>query len=449
MILFSLFLISYLPSFIFDLFAQCANAHFDPKRESYNVCRFTRGVENCDYEKYDSHGDEPCMVGRKAGLTRIDGVKVGHVEDVDLGDVTRKRITRAMKPPVFEIPNFLSDEECDHIVQLAKGAGLISSVARGGLQSNEEFRIPAIRYGTAEGMAGYFEGFDLDKNERVTLKEVAAFAKKYHFLVLTEEETLQLLHDSNITELDDGFATRDEFEKMNSLGLSDAMYATVLSHPRHKSRFSEQTWVNQRGLGDPILENMVQRVVELTRLPREIIYGSEHLQVVYYGEYGHYHAHFDSETHERTDTMCCHLLEDVKQAFLKGKGCRLCRYITILYYLNDVEEGGETAFPVADNATLDMARMAATRSKFDYYNLSHNCHKGNLVVSPRKGTAIMWYNHFLDEESGWMGPRDEYSLHGGCDIRKGEKWIANNWITAPYKDSAHIASSWLRKFDVI
>ena len=26
--------------------------------------------------------------------------------------------------------------------------------------------------GTAEGMAGYFEGFDLDKNERVTLKEV-------------------------------------------------------------------------------------------------------------------------------------------------------------------------------------------------------------------------------------------------------------------------------------
>ena len=36
------------------------------------------------------------------------------------------------------------------------------------------------------------------------------------------------------------------------------------------------------------------------------------------------------------------------------------RYITILYYLNDVEEGGETAFPVADNATLDMA-VSSTR----------------------------------------------------------------------------------------
>ena len=30
------------------------------------------------------------------------------------------------------------------------------------------------------------------------------------------------------------------------------------------------------------------------------------------------------------------------------------RFITVLYYLNDVEEGGETAFPVADNETFDM-----------------------------------------------------------------------------------------------
>lgn len=27
--------------------------------------------------------------------------------------------------------------------------------------------------------------------------------------------------------------------------------------------------------------------------------------------------------------------------------------MTILYYLNDVEDGGETAFPVADNETFD------------------------------------------------------------------------------------------------
>lgn len=31
----------------------------------------------------------------------------------------------------------------------------------------------------------------------------------------------------------------------------------------------------------------------------------------------------------------------------------LFRYATILYYLNDIEDGGETAFPVVDNATFD------------------------------------------------------------------------------------------------
>jgi len=425
MILFSLLVTLYLPCFIFDLYVKC-DRRFYEKKENYNACRFSREGEPCDYKKFDSRGDEPCLIGRKAGLTRINGVKVGHVEEVDLGDVIRKRITRAMKPPVFEIPNFLSDEECEHIIHLAEKTGLISSVARGGLQSPSEFTVPDIRSGQSEGMAGYFEGFDLDKNEKATLEEVTAFAKKYHFLILTKEETLEMLHKVNVTELDDGFATRAEFERMNTLGLSDLLYATGLSHPIHKARTSEQTWVNQRGLGDPVLDKIIERVVELTRLPREIIYGSERLQVVRYGVNGHYHAHFDSETHKRTDVRCCHLHEDIVGTFLKGDSCRLCRYITILYYLNDVEEGGETAFPMADNATLDMDEMTANRGDFDYYNLSHNCHMGNLVLSPRKGTAIMWYNHLLDEESGWLGPRDEYSLHGGCDIIKGEKWIANN-----------------------
>ena len=30
------------------------------------------------------------------------------------------------------------------------------------------------------------------------------------------------------------------------------------------------------------------------------------------------------------------------------------RYMTILFYLNNVEGGGETAFPVANNDTLDL-----------------------------------------------------------------------------------------------
>ena len=44
-----------------------------------------------------------------------------------------------------EIPNFLSDNECDHIIRLAESKQFITSVARGGLQSKSDFAIPDIR----------------------------------------------------------------------------------------------------------------------------------------------------------------------------------------------------------------------------------------------------------------------------------------------------------------
>ena len=87
------------------------------------------------------------------------------------------------------------------------------------------------------------------------------------------------------------------------------------------------------------------------------------------------------------------------------------------------------------------------RSKEDIYNLSEFCHKANLVVRPKKGTAIMWYNNFIDPDSGLLGELDRYSIHGGCDVIKGEKWIANNWLTAPTKHSKHIKSSYDVGFD--
>ncbi|PFX31383.1 Transmembrane prolyl 4-hydroxylase [Stylophora pistillata] len=381
------------------LLALSAYCEKQPSNRTYNVCSFVREGQRCDFKKFDSSGDEPCIIGRKAGLTRINGVKVGHIEDVDLGDIVRKRRTSAMKPLLFEIPNFLSDEECDHMIDLAERERFVTSTAKGGLQSWSEFEIPDIRNGPLH--VDYFQYLDRDKNGKITIEESDLLAGMFVYLLACLQP-----------------------------------------------RYSDQTWVNQRALDDPVLNKVIERVVELTRLSREIIYGSERIQIVRYGKHGHYHAHFDSETDKRTDKRCCQLHEDVVQAFNKDEGCRLCRYITILFYLNDVEEGGETAFPMADNVTLSMEYLTSSRGDVDYFNLSHNCHQG-LAISPRKGTAIMWYNHLLDDESGWMGARDDFSLHGGCDIKKGEKWIANLWITAPYKDGAHIPSSWLRKFDVI
>ena len=85
--------------------------------------------------------------------------------------------------------------------------------------------------------------------------------------------------------------------------------------------------------------------------------------------------------------------------------------------------------------------------KGDKFNLMEYCHDGNLVIKPKRGTAIMWYNHFVDEKTGWLGERDDYSLHGGCNVHGGVKWIANNWMTAPDADLAHLKSGFDKSND--
>ena len=83
----------------------------------------------------------------------------------------------------------------------------------------------------------------------------------------------------------------------------------------------------------------------------------------------------------------------------------------------------------------------------DLLNLSHYCHSANLVITPKKGTAIMWYNHWIDPKTGWLGERIDQSLHGGCDVIQGEKWIGNFWLTAPYADSVDKPSMYFSEED--
>ena len=69
------------------------------------------------------------------------------------------------------------------------------------------------------------------------------------------------------------------------------------------------------------------------------------------------------------------------------------------------------------------------RDTEDVCNLARNCHKSKVIAKPEKGKAILWYNHHVDNSTKWMGQLDFYSFHGGCDVREGRKWIANNWIS--------------------
>ena len=77
-----------------------------------------------------------------------------------------------------------------------------------------------------------------------------------------------------------------------------------------------------------------------------------------------------------------------------------CRYATILFYLNDDMEGGETTFPMWRNAETSSA----------------------LKVKPEKGKAILFYNILPD------GNFDELSMHSSSPVTRGEKWLTNLWV---------------------
>lgn len=391
--------------------------------------------------------ERPCFIPREKGiLTRLDGVKVGHKQKVDLGAEGKKvLITRALKPLLFEIPNFLSEEECNHVISLANEKELVKSVARGGLTESDTWTHDPNLFGKAEGSRGLYENWDFDQDGKITMDEIKRFAKVERYLYLTDEEVKRIFHDLKLREFDDSVITREEFQDMNTLLVDSYLYEMGRSHPRHRERFSEQTWLTGEH-EDGILQDIRMRVQAVTKLPDEIIYGSEYLQVVRYGVDGHYHAHLDSETHEHPEIPCCHQIQGAGMD--RERRCKLCRYVTILYFLNEPPEGGETAFPMADNATFNKENFASLRSKEDFYNLSEFCHKSNLVVTPKKGTAILWYNHEMDPNSGWLGRMDEYSIHGGCAVKRGIKWIANNWITAPYKKLAHVPSQYILGPDI-
>ena len=63
-------------------------------------------------------------------------------------------------------------------------------------------------------------------------------------------------------------------------------------------------------------------------------------------------------------------------------------------------------------------------------DLADHCYDSSLYYKPKRGTALLWYNHFVDNETGWLGPLDFMSYHGGCNVIEGAKWAANNWINA-------------------
>ncbi len=50
------------------------------------------------------------------------------------------------------------------------------------------------------------------------------------------------------------------------------------------------------------------------------------------------------------------------------------------------------------------------------------CDDGSFKYMPRMGDAVLFWGVKPN------GDIDPHALHGGCPVKKGEKWVATKWI---------------------
>src|SRR5882757_1064829 len=126
-----------------------------------------------------------------------------------------------------------------------------------------------------------------------------------------------------------------------------------------------------------LISRLDKRISRLMNAPVE---NGEGLQVLRYGPGGHSAPHFDFLLPSNT----------ANDASLARSGQRMS---TLIVYLNDVPQGGATAFPEI-----------------------------GLSVTPRRGNAVYF------EYSNSRQQLDGKSLHAGAEVIAGEKWAMTKWM---------------------
>ncbi|XP_078517923.1 transmembrane prolyl 4-hydroxylase [Lissotriton helveticus] len=350
-----------------------------------------------------------------SSLHRLEGIKVGHKQKLELGQRRIHEIeTLSLKPLLFEIPHFLSEEECKLLIHLAQLKGLQKSQ----ILPTDEYEEAMEKIEISQ--ADIFNLLDHNQDGQLQLKEVLTHTRLGSGRWMTPDNIREMYAAVKADPNGDGVLSLEEFKELNIkdfhryMGSQEVQMSELVRNSQH-------TWLYQGEGAHQVLRTIRQRIIKLTHLPPAIVENSEPMQVVRYDQGGHYHAHMDSGP-VFPETSCTHtkLVTNETAPFETS-----CRYVTVLFYLNNVTGGGETTFPIADNRTYD--EMSLIQNDVDLRDTRKHCDKGNLRVKPRQGTAVFWYN-YLSNGKGWVGELDEYSLHGGCLVTQGVKWIANNWI---------------------
>ncbi|XP_050380187.1 probable prolyl 4-hydroxylase 10 [Argentina anserina] len=190
------------------------------------------------------------------------------------------------------------------------------------------------------------------------------------------------------------FLTQQECNYLIDLAKPHMEKSTVVDSETGKSKDSRVRTSSGTFLArgrDKIIRNIEKKIANFTFLPVE---HGEGLQVLHYEVGQKYEPHFDYFQDEFNT---------------KNGGQRIA---TVLMYLSDVEEGGETVFP---NAKGNI-------SSVPWWDELSECGKKGLSVKPKMGDALLFWSMNPD------ATLDPSSLHGGCPVIRGNKWSSTKWI---------------------
>lgn len=177
----------------------------------------------------------------------------------------------------------------------------------------------------------------------------------------------------------DDFVTEVECEHIMQIAakkMSAARVSRFGGNEVSAKRTGSVAWVKHDQT--PIVRGLVKRVSDLVGVPAT---HSESLQVVHYGETQEYRPHYDA--------WDINTAKGREKTAIGGN-----RAVTVLMYLNEVDEGGATSFP---NLDLEVAAIP-----------------GRMCI-------------FHDLSVG-SSERHVDSLHGGTPVLAGEKWACNLWF---------------------
>ncbi|MBM7579622.1 prolyl 4-hydroxylase [Jeotgalibacillus terrae] len=152
---------------------------------------------------------------------------------------------------------------------------------------------------------------------------------------------------------------------------SDRMKRSKISSDRVVNQMRTSSGMFFEESENDLIQTIEKRLAKMMNVPIE---HAEGLQILKYTPGQEYKAHHD------------YFLPTSKAASNN-------RISTMVVYLNEVEEGGETYFPEL-----------------------------NISITPQKGSAVYFEYFYNDEEL------NKKTLHGGAPVIKGEKWVATQWM---------------------